>query len=81
MKTILIFIGLKLLEILGICGIIVIAYYIGQYYLYLGLADDGAPFMPAFLGLVSMFVSFVIGMGIYAGIIANWEWASKLSRK
>ncbi len=80
MKRILIFIGLKIVEILGVCGIVGIAYYIGQYYLYLGLEEGEELFLPTFLGLASMVVSLVIGMGIYAGIKANWSWAGGLTK-
>lgn len=72
MKRILIFIGLKIVEILGACGIIAIAYYIGQYYLYLGLDSDGSDSIRAvILGFASLFVCFAIGIGIYAVLKAN----------
>lgn len=85
MVKILIFIGLKIAEILGVCGIVGILYGIGWLLTYqLGIDPDmtgGWLCFKGFFCLAFLVIIFVIGFGIYCAIKANWAWADRLSKK
>ena len=86
MERILIFVGLKIAEILGICGIVGILYGIGYFNVrVMGWFDDMELWfelvLVGVLVLAILFLIFMLGTGIYCAIMANWEWASKLSKK
>jgi hypothetical protein len=95
-KTILIFIGLKLTEIMAVCGVIAITYFIGYFVdpwltkiLYKDIYPDIRPYerYHSLCFLVGLFVyCFLIvigiaGYGICAGVKANWNWAKRISKK
>lgn len=84
MKRISIFIGLKIVEILGVCGIVGIFYC-----LHLGLASISTSkiFIYSIAGIVGggivalFFLSlYAIGTGIALAIKANWRWAGRLTK-
>ncbi|KKM60013.1 hypothetical protein LCGC14_1546090 [marine sediment metagenome] len=83
---ILIFIGLKLAEILGVCGIVGILYGIG-------IITDPIIFWDfeetslvrtlsaGFIGIVIIIGLSLTAFGIYCVIKANWAWAERLRKK
>lgn len=86
MKKILIFIGLKIMEILGVCGITAIAYGIGCFSTrVLGFATHMDLWyeivIMGFVCLFILFAGFLICMGIWQALKANWKWADKIVNK
>lgn len=87
MRKILIFTGLKLAEIMGVCGIVGILYGMGWFITnVIGYDPKGSNiawliFKGFYLGLIPLFLIFAIGIGIYHVIKANWTWADRISRK
>ncbi len=82
----LIFIGLKLAEILGVCGCIGILYGLGLVMTYvIGFKPEdtrwGHILAKGFISLGGLFLIFIISLGIYHAIKANWAWATRLSKK
>ena len=80
MKTIIIFIGLKILEIVAMTAIIAVLYFIG--FCLIGKEDDdltGIKFMRVLAGFVLVGGCALFACLIYLAVIANWEWALRLS--
>ena len=86
MKRILIFIGLKILEVLAVCGFLRLAYFIGSN----GCIDDTPAVIVIIAGIVFCvipcgitYVSFLILRYIVKVVVKiikfNWELAAKLS--
>ena len=84
MKVILYCIGLKIAEIVAICGILYVAYLIGGFITYLsGMSVALEPIWlgHTLIGIIILFISIAISVGIYNGIRLNWKWAEKLAGK
>ena len=90
MKKILIFIGLKIAEIIGVCLVPVIIYSTGLFMTYrIGWHADRLDILDiAFKGFAVYaggFIMFLVSIGAYKGIKhaikANWDWADRIARK
>ncbi len=89
MRKILIFIGLKIAEILGVCGIVGILYGIGLFAIYLNIPLTHKNWVEiALIGFVCVFglpaiilLPYGIGHIIYDVIKANWAWADRITKK
>lgn len=86
MKKILIFIGLKLAEALGICGIVGILYGMGYFVTrVMGWATHMdlwyETIVMGVIPLLMLFGIFAVGFLIYEVIKANWAWADRISKK
>jgi len=84
MKKTLIFIVLKLGELLGFCGVLYLCYLLGNY------TNPGECwYIQAFVGFIfgiglpfaTFLITAMIGIGIWELIKKNLEWADKLSNK
>jgi len=75
-KRIIIFTGLKIVEI---AGIVFIPYYTGRLAVYLGLPQDGTPLW--IVGLVMLIVSATVAAIACLLVQANWKYAKKLSER
>jgi hypothetical protein len=84
MKKILIFIGLKLAEILGVCGIAATLYGLGMFtdsFLFPGFhISILRTFFSGFIGLIAIVVIIGICLCIYHAIKANWNWADRIAK-
>ena len=76
MKTILIFIGLKFIEIGGFCLMCYVGYQITGFTKYLKHESWGER---VFVGVLILWLTGVIIAGIVILLIKNWEWAVKLA--
>lgn len=93
MKRILIFAGLKFVEIIAVCGIILICYYAGLLWAYMGVFPEmDSRFdivMGTLLSLPMLVVAVIspclvvwcIFLGIKKGIKKNWEWADRITQR
>ncbi|HDY67624.1 MAG TPA: hypothetical protein ENH85_07525 [Candidatus Scalindua sp.] len=80
----LICIELKLAEILGVCGIVGILYGFGIIFnpiFFPYRNTTPSIFFSGFIVIWCMAILFMIGVGIYHAIKANWAWADRLSKK
>ena len=79
MKRILIFIGLKIAEILSVCGIIGIMYGIG--YFILNITEKTVVWYEALaIGFMVVLIGAVLYLILSEAIKANWKWAGRLSK-
>ncbi len=85
---VLIFIGLKITEILAICAIIVLSYSLGLMYSYFGILPPintlTDQILACFLGIavtaIAILIPVGLALGIYNGIKKNWEWAGNIAK-
>lgn len=84
MRKILIFIGLKIVEILALCVGVGILYGLGifvdpiifpNFYI-----STMRIFFAGFVGICIIAVIFLIALAIYYAIKANWDWADSISK-
>lgn len=89
MKKILIFIGLKVAEVLGFCGCVGILYGIGSFAIYMGLHfDDETKYAgwayPILVGVIlgtGVLALFAIGIPVHHFVKTNWNWADRINRR
>lgn len=83
MNRILIFIGLKIAEILGIAGIFFVPYGTGMLWIYIGSPFPKQithfdRFMTGFIFYIGLLVLFGIGWLTWYWIKRNWKWAGEI---
>ena len=81
MKTLLVFAGLKIAEVLAIITVITILFYMGHYtYVLFGVdpLNLSAAYCPrVVLGIFECVGTFLL----YLAVAANWKWAERLVRR
>ncbi len=84
MRKILIFIGLKIAEILGGVGIMATVYGLGLGLNHIIYPKQDTWFQIVLKGVIALCaitIANLIGIGIYYGIKANWNWADRITNK